>query len=95
VERDGILALRQIFEQYVNLRPVKLYRGIEAASPLKESLLRKGVDFVIVRENSEGCIHAWAARPKPRRPTSTCSPSAACAAFLNSLFNWRKHAARN
>ena len=54
VERDGILALRQIFEQYVNLRPVKLYRGIEAASPLKESLLRKGVDFVIVRENSEG-----------------------------------------
>jgi 3-isopropylmalate dehydrogenase len=54
VERDGILALRQHFEQYVNLRPVKLFRGIEAASPLKEALLRKGVDFVIVRENSEG-----------------------------------------
>src|SRR4028118_1429453 len=30
VERDGILALRQIFEQYVNLRPVKLDRGIAA-----------------------------------------------------------------
>jgi 3-isopropylmalate dehydrogenase len=54
VERDGILALRQIFEQYVNLRPVKLFRGIEAASPLKDELLKKGVDFVIVRENSEG-----------------------------------------
>ena len=54
VERDGILALRQIFGQYVNLRPVKLFRGIEAASPLKDALLRKGVDFVIVRENSEG-----------------------------------------
>lgn len=54
VERDAILALRQIFEQYVNLRPVKLYRGLEPASPLKDELLKHGVDFVIVRENSEG-----------------------------------------
>ena len=54
VERDGILALRQIFGQYVNIRPVKLFRGLEAASPLKDKLLENGVDFVIVRENSEG-----------------------------------------
>jgi 3-isopropylmalate dehydrogenase len=54
VERDAILALRQIFGQYVNLRPVKLYRGLESASPLKDELLAHGVDFVIVRENSEG-----------------------------------------
>jgi len=54
VERDGILALRQYFGQYVNLRPVKLFRGLEAASPLKDELLKDGVDFIIVRENSEG-----------------------------------------
>ena len=54
VERDGILALRQIFGQYVNIRPVKLFRGLENASPLKDKLLADGVDFVIVRENSEG-----------------------------------------
>lgn len=54
VERDAILALRQIFGQYINLRPVKLFRGIESASPLKDKLLKDGVDFVIVRENSEG-----------------------------------------
>ena len=54
VERDGILALRQIFGQYVNIRPVKLFRGLESASPLKDKLLASGVDFVIVRENSEG-----------------------------------------
>ena len=54
VERDGILALRQIFGQYVNIRPVKLFRGLENASPLKDKLLANGVDFVIVRENSEG-----------------------------------------
>src|SRR5688572_18725966 len=29
VERDGILALRQHFGQYVNLRPVRLFRGLE------------------------------------------------------------------
>lgn len=54
VERDGILALRQHFGQYVNLRPVRLFRGLEAASPLKDELLKHGVDFIIVRENSEG-----------------------------------------
>ena len=54
VEREGILALRQIFGQYVNIRPVKLFRGLENASPLKDRLLEKGVDFVIIRENSEG-----------------------------------------
>jgi 3-isopropylmalate dehydrogenase len=54
VERDGILTLRQHFGQYANLRPVKLFRGLEAASPLKDTLLKDGVDFIIVRENSEG-----------------------------------------
>jgi len=54
VERDGILTLRQHFGQYVNLRPVKSFRGLEAASPLKDNLLKDGVDFIIVRENSEG-----------------------------------------
>jgi 3-isopropylmalate dehydrogenase len=54
VERDGILALRQYLGQYVNLRPVRLFRGVEPASPLKDELLKHGVDFVIVRENSEG-----------------------------------------
>jgi 3-isopropylmalate dehydrogenase len=54
VERDAILALRQYFGQYVNLRPVRLFNGIETASPLKDELLKHGVDFVIIRENSEG-----------------------------------------
>ena len=54
VERDGILALRQIFGQYINLRPVKLFRGLESASVLRQDLLKNGVDFIVVRENSEG-----------------------------------------
>ena len=46
-----LLPIRRGFEQYVNLRPVKLLRGIE--SPLRG---RAGadIDFVCVRENTEG-----------------------------------------
>lgn len=46
-----ILPIRRAFQQYVNLRPIKLLRGLE--SPLRY----KGhdeLDFVVVRENTEG-----------------------------------------
>ena len=46
-----LIPVRRAFRQYVNLRPVKLFAGIE--SPLKNA--RAGeIDFVIVRENNEG-----------------------------------------
>jgi tartrate dehydrogenase/decarboxylase / D-malate dehydrogenase len=44
-----ILPLRQALDLYVNLRPVRAWPGIEVAVRDVE-----GVDFVIVRENSEG-----------------------------------------
>ena len=46
-----LLPIRKAFRQYVNLRPIKLLRGIDG--PLRD----KGpedVDFVCVRENTEG-----------------------------------------
>jgi len=51
LEKGILLALRFAFDQYINLRPVKLYEGVE--TPLKD----KGaddIDFVVVRENTEG-----------------------------------------
>lgn len=51
LERGILLRLRFELDLYVNLRPVKLYPGVE--TPLKE----KGpedIDFVVVRENTEG-----------------------------------------
>ncbi|MDQ2682420.1 MAG: tartrate dehydrogenase [Chloroflexota bacterium] len=45
------LAICQGFDQYVCLRPVHLLPGI--ASPLREAT-RETIDFVVVRENSEG-----------------------------------------
>ncbi|MCP4665331.1 MAG: 3-isopropylmalate dehydrogenase [Deltaproteobacteria bacterium] len=51
LEKGLLLELRFQLDQYINLRPVVLYPGIE--TPLKD----KGpgdIDFVVVRENTEG-----------------------------------------
>ncbi len=51
LEKGILLDLRFHFDQYINLRPVKLYEGVD--TPLKD----KGpadIDFVVVRENTEG-----------------------------------------
>jgi tartrate dehydrogenase/decarboxylase/D-malate dehydrogenase len=46
-----LIPIRRAFQQYVNLRPVKLFEGIE--TPLKK--WKPGeIEFVIVRENCEG-----------------------------------------
>ena len=46
-----ILSLRQIFDQYVNLRPARLLPGVH--SPLG-GVAPEDVDIVFVRENTEG-----------------------------------------
>lgn len=51
LEKGILLRLRFELDQYINLRPIKLYPGVE--TPLKD----KGpddIDFVVVRENTEG-----------------------------------------
>lgn len=51
LEHGILLKLRFELEQYINLRPVKLYR--ESDCPLKDKK-PSDVDFVVVRENNEG-----------------------------------------
>ena len=46
-----LIPIRRTFRQYVNLRPVRLFQGIE--SPLKNWQPGQ-IDFSIVRENNEG-----------------------------------------
>jgi tartrate dehydrogenase/decarboxylase/D-malate dehydrogenase len=46
-----LLPIRRGFEQYINLRPIRLLRGVE--SPLK-GRGAADIDLVIVRENNEG-----------------------------------------
>src|SRR6202050_1669052 len=51
LERGLLLRLRFEFDQYVNLRPVRLYPGV--ASPLS-GLRTESVDMLVVREGTEG-----------------------------------------
>jgi 3-isopropylmalate dehydrogenase len=51
LEKGILLKLRFHFDQYINLRPVKLYDGVEA--PLKNKGPEE-IDFAVVRENTEG-----------------------------------------
>jgi 3-isopropylmalate dehydrogenase len=53
LERGLLLRLRFELDHYVNLRPSRIYPG--ATSPLRDDVLRSGdVDFVVVREGTEG-----------------------------------------
>jgi len=51
LEKGILLKLRFELDQYINLRPVKLYPGVEC--PLKDKK-PDDIDFVVVRENTEG-----------------------------------------
>lgn len=51
LERGLLLRLRFGFDQYVNLRPVKLYEGVP--TPIA-GLTPEVLDLVVVRENTEG-----------------------------------------
>ncbi len=51
LEQEILLRLRRELDQYINLRPVKLHPGVR--SPIAD-ITPDDVDFVVVRENSEG-----------------------------------------
>ena len=51
LEKGILLTLRFALDQYINLRPVKLYPGVW--TPLKDKT-PEDIDFVVVRENTEG-----------------------------------------
>ena len=51
LERGILLRLRFELDQYINLRPVKLYPGVW--TPLRDKTPEQ-IDFVVVRENTEG-----------------------------------------
>ena len=51
LEKGILLKLRFALDQYINLRPVKLYAGVD--TPLKDKK-PEDIDFIVVRENTEG-----------------------------------------
>jgi len=51
LEKGLLLKLRFDLDQYINLRPVKLYPNVETPLANKKP---EDIDFVVVRENTEG-----------------------------------------
>lgn len=47
------LRLRKDFDLYANIRPVKVYPGMEGCSPVRSERV-KGMDVIVVRENTGG-----------------------------------------
>lgn len=62
-----LLQIRKGFEQYVNLRPIKLYPGVD--SPVKTAT-PETVDLIVVRENTEGEYSAMGGIFKQDSPDS-------------------------
>ena len=63
--RDLLLRIRHDFDEYINLRPVKLLRG--AQCPLKDAT-PEDIDMIFIRENSEGEYSGQGAWLYPNTP---------------------------
>jgi 3-isopropylmalate dehydrogenase len=59
----ALFALRRDYELYANLRPVRVFPGLESASSLKPELVR-GLDLLVVRELTGGIYYG---QPKEQR----------------------------
>ena len=101
LEKGILLRLRFELDQYINLRPVRLYPGVE--TPIKDKG-PKEIDYVVVRENSGdiytgvgGILNEGHARRSgdPGQPSTPASRStAACARRSNTRASTaRRHAA--
>jgi 3-isopropylmalate dehydrogenase len=59
----ALFVLRKAYELYANLRPVRVFAGLEEASTLKPDLVR-GLDLIVVRELTGGIYYGV---PKEQR----------------------------
>ncbi|EMH2039472.1 TPA: 3-isopropylmalate dehydrogenase [Proteus mirabilis] len=53
-ERGALLPLRKHFKLFCNLRPARLYQGLEAYCPLRADIAQRGFDILCVRELTGG-----------------------------------------
>jgi 3-isopropylmalate dehydrogenase len=60
---QGLLGIRKALELFANLRPVKVLKELQAASPLKPELIN-GVDMVVIRELTGGIYYG---KPSEKR----------------------------
>ncbi|XOD70013.1 MAG: 3-isopropylmalate dehydrogenase [Sodalis sp. (in: enterobacteria)] len=65
-ERGALLPLRKHFNLFYNLRPARLYLGLEALCPLRSDIANRGFDILCVRELIGGLYFG---QPRGRKGT--------------------------
>lgn len=50
----GLLAIRKELKLFANLRPTKLFKELKSSCPLKEDIIKNGIDFMMIRELTGG-----------------------------------------
>ena len=50
----GLLKIRKELGLFANLRPTKLFKELKNSCPLKEDIIKNGIDFVMIRELTGG-----------------------------------------
>jgi 3-isopropylmalate dehydrogenase len=53
-ERAALLKLRSHFDLFCNMRPAKIYSGLEHLSPLRSDISQSGFDTLVMRELTSG-----------------------------------------
>ena len=61
----ALLRLRKQLGLFANLRPVKLYRELADASPLRPERQGEGIDLLMVRESTGGLYYAYPRKTEP------------------------------
>ncbi|MDQ7031488.1 MAG: 3-isopropylmalate dehydrogenase [Desulfonauticus sp.] len=51
---SGLLGIRKSLDLFANLRPVKLFPALQKASVLREDIVARGIDLIVVRELTSG-----------------------------------------
>ena len=76
-ERRALLTLRSELGLFANLRPAKVWDALKGASPLKDEIVARGIDVLIVRELTGGAYFGEKGRSADRKSAYDVTPYSA------------------
>ena len=76
-ERRALLTLRSELGLFANLRPAKVWDALKDASPLKDEIVDRGIDLLIVRELTGGAYFGEKGRSDDRKAAYDVTPYSA------------------